>query len=97
MGYLTDDELVQFLQKSVKNLAGRADQGKRVASLESFVLVQDQVRPSEKHCVEVKGQRVRSSLEYAAIFKKAELNGYKAGEPEKVHKDFYPVMIWALW
>ena len=94
---MTDDELVLFLQKATKNLSGQADEGKRAASPESFVLVQDQVRPSEVHGFEQKGQRVRSRLEYAAIFKKAKLNVHKVDDAEKVHKDFYPVMIWALY
>ena len=50
VGYLTDDELVVFLKKAAENLVGQADEQKRVASLKSFILVQDQVCPSEKYC-----------------------------------------------
>ena len=49
------------------------------------------------YCEEQKGQRVRSRLELESIFKKAKLNVHKYGDAEKVHKDFFPVMIWALY
>ena len=97
VGYLKDDELVAFLKTAAKNLAGRADQRKRSASCESFILVQDQVCQSDKYCEEEKGQRVRSRLELESIFRAAKLRIHKTGEASKVHNDFLPVMIWALY
>lgn len=97
MGYLTDDELVVFLKKAAENLVGQADEQKRVASLKSFILVQDQVCPSDKYCEEEKGQIVRSRLELEKIFKKAGLTPHKTGEGVTVHSDFFPVMVWALY
>ena len=97
LGYLGDDDLVQFLQKLGTMLSKINDASQRLCQKESFIIVQDQIIPEDKTEWEEYDQRIRRGSTIQMIFERAGLECVKQIGPESLNRKFDSVKMWALY
>ena len=63
----------------------------------SFILVLDNLLEDGQLPFEDEGQTIRDQQTIERLFEQAGLRTHMQSEPIKLHSDFKPVMLWALY
>ena len=83
--------------KASMQLSGNYKHDFRKRLPESFIIVFENVLYDSEKTFRDEGQRVRSEREIEDIFRQANLRVFKKSERLKVHPDYRPVVVWALY
>ena len=68
-----------------------------MATKESYIIIQDQVKEDDGEEKKEYDQRVRSIKEFDDIFKKSELIPFNFRRPKESCKGFLPTVLYALY
>jgi len=97
LGYPEDEDLVAFLRSAKEHLMQYGQRATRQTIPRSFILVLDNLLEDGQLPFEDEGQTIRDQQTIERLFEQAGLRTHMQSEPIKLHSDFKPVMLWALY
>ena len=97
VGYLDDQELVNFLRTAKSRLIQDEERYTRRSKRRSFLFVLDNLLGEHEEANVIKGQRLRTQRQLEVLFSMAGLIIHEQSEVEPMPNNYRDVMLWALY